>query len=562
MIRREATYDVVVVGSGAGGGMSVYALTHAGYRVLMLEVGRSYDPATETPMFNMPADAPLRAAPTPDKQLGYFDPGVNYLLPDEPYTVAEGSNFLWFRARILGGRTNHWGRKVLRYGPYDFKAFSRDGHGVDWPVTYDDIAPWYEKVERLIGVTGAVHGLENMPDSPPDAYLPPPPPTAGDYFIKRGLESMGIPVAAIRAAVLTRPHNGRPACMYATPCARGCSIAANFQTPTVLIPPAYKTGNLTVRTHAAVYQVDIDKSGRAKGVSYVDRRTGEHHSVQAKSVILAASTCETARILLNSRSSLFPDGLANENGQVGRNLMDNTGSAITAHFPALEKLPVRNDDGISVGHLFAPWWGHSKQVRKELDFPRGYQIVFVGGRTMPAVDQADYYQASHGPTLREEIRRKYGSFFMLGAEGEMIPNPQSFCEIDSNVKDKWGIPVLRFHFKFSDYETRLAAHARRTMAELVSRLGGEILPGNGRVAEDRDTYGGESNHEVGTARMGSSPKNSVVNQFGQSWSVKNLFITDGSVFASCAYKNPTLTIMALSWRSTTQLIDEARRGNL
>ncbi len=229
-MRREA-YDVIVVGSGAAGGMSAYMLTRAGMKVLMLEAGRDYDPFTETPMFQLPFQAPLRAAPTPDRPRGYYDATVDggYELPDEPYTAAEGSQFRWWRARMLGGRTNHWGRFSLRFGPYDFKPYSRDGLGFDWPISYQDVAPWYEKVERLIGIAGANAGVENVPDSPPGVLLPPFPLRASEYYVKRGFESLGISVATARLAILTRPYHERPACLNATPCSRGCAIGANFQ---------------------------------------------------------------------------------------------------------------------------------------------------------------------------------------------------------------------------------------------------------------------------------------------------------------------------------------------
>ena len=376
-------YDVIVVGSGAAGGMSSYVLTQAGMKVLLLEAGRDYDPVSETAMFNLPQAAPLRGNPTPDKPYGFYDAtvGGGWQVPHEPYTIAEGSDFRWWRARMLGGRTNHWGRISLRFGPYDFKPYSRDGLGVDWPLSYDDLAPWYDKTEQLIGVTGAAHGLENTPDSPPGVHLPPPPPSPSDYFVSRGFQAMGIPVAAIRVAILTRSHNGRPPCVYATPCIRGCAIGANFQSTTVLIPPARQTGNLAVRTDALVYQVDVDPRGRAKGVSFVDRSTGQHHSAEARAVVLAASACESARILLNSKSNLFPNGLGNESGLVGRNLMDSAANTTFAQFPALEGMPPRHDDGIGgagLSHFYVPWWGYKQQAGKELGFARGYHIELGG----------------------------------------------------------------------------------------------------------------------------------------------------------------------------------------
>jgi choline dehydrogenase-like flavoprotein len=562
-------YDVIIVGSGAGGGMSAYTLTHAGLKVLLLEAGRNYDPLTETPMFQIPSQAPLRGASTPDKPFGFFDAtvGGGWDVPNEPYTIAEGSEpFMWWRPRMLGGRTNHWGRISLRFGPLDFKPQSRDGLGQDWPISYDELAPWYDKVERLIGVTGRAQGLLNTPDSPEGCLLPPPEPRAYEYFVSRGFESLGIPVAAMHGAVLTRPLNGRAACFYATHCGRGCSIRANFQSTTVLLPPAMQTGNLEIRTDALVYQVDLDRTGKAKGVTFVDRVTGEHHAVTARAVVLAAGACESARILLNSKSASFPNGLCNTHGMVGRYLMDSVGSSLAAHFPALEGLPPTNDDGFGLGHIYVPWWGYEKQARKELPFPRGYHIEMGGGRAMPSMGLGAQLSRSDaltvGPALREEARRVYGSYMGFAGRGEMIPNEDCYCDLDPEVKDKWGVPVLRFHWKWSEHETDQAAHMIQTFLEVTDRLGGKPVgtyETDGRKAISR---GGEIIHEVGTVRMGHSEADSVVDAFGQSWAVKNLFVTDGAVLVSSPDKNPTLSILALAWRSSDHLATLAKRGEL
>ena len=559
-------YDVIVVGSGAGGGTSAYVLTQAGLKVLMLEAGREYDPIRETPMFQVPSEAPLHGASTPDKPGGYYDATVDggHEVPGEPYAIAEDSpvKFRWWRARMLGGRTNHWGRLSLRFGPYDFKPRSRDGLGVDWPISYEDLAPWYDKVERFIGVAGANEGLENTPVSPPGVLLPPFPFRAREYFLQKGLQSMGIPVAAARLAILTQAHNGRPPCLYATPCLRGCSIAANFQSTTMLIPQARATGNLNVRTNALVYQVDLGQGGRASGVSFVDRITGTHHSVRGKSVVLAASTAETARILLNSNTSAFPNGVANESGQVGRNLTDTLFVHTVGQFPALEKLGPRNDDGASIFHMYVPWWGYQQQARKQLDFPRGYHIEPHGKYTMPEMDEmsryADDCQASHGVAFKDEMRRKYGSYISFSGRGEMIPNERTFVDLHPTLTDKWGIPAPRFHWQWGESELRQAAHQHCTYLQIIDRLGGRFVPEQSMGIDSPLPTGV---HETGTARMGFSDKDSVVNSYGQSWSVRNLFIMDGSVLASHP-RSPTLTIIALAWRNSDYLVDQARKMSL
>jgi len=561
-------YDVIIVGSGAGGGMSAYHLTKSGLKVLMLEAGRNYDPTTETPMFNIPAQAPLRGVSTPDKPFGFYDATVDggWEVPNEPYTMAEGSEpFTWWRPRMLGGRTNHWGRISLRFGPLDFKPKSRDGLGYDWPITYDDLAPWYDKTEKLIGVTGAAPpaNLMNTPDSPDGCLMPTAPPRAFEIFYERAFKAMGIPIIPMHGAIVTQPMDGRNVCVFATPCGRGCSLGANFQSTTVLIPPAMATKNLTIRTDALVYQVDLDKAGKAQGVSFVDRKTGEHHSVTAKAVVLAAGSGETARILLNSKSSKFPDGLCNTTGMVGRYLMDSVGLTVNGQFPALEGLPPTNDDGQGTQHVYAPWWGYNQQ--KELGFARGYHVEVGGGRRMPSMGLSrllDDSDLSVGADLRGKLRQKFGSVIGFDGRGEMIPNDDCYCELDPTVKDKWGLPVLRFHWKWGEHETRQAAHMVTTFLEVIDKLGGKPIGEVERDGRKAISKGGEMIHEVGTARMGHSDKDSVVNQYGQAWAVPNLFITDGAVLVSSPDKNPTLSILALAWRSSDYLAQSAKRGEL
>ena len=562
----DAQYDVIIVGSGAGGGMSAYALTKAGLKVLMLEAGRNYDPLTETPMFNTNAEAPLRGVGTPDKPFGFYDATVDggWEVPNEPYTVAEGSDpFIWWRPRMLGGRTNHWGRIALRFGPLDFKPRERDGLGYDWPITYDDLAPWYDRTEKLIGVSGAAapHGLTNTPDSPPGCLMEGAPPRAFEMFYERGFRKMGIPVIPMHGAVVTGQMEGRNSCIFATPCGRGCALGANFQSTTVLLPPALATGNLTIRTDALVYEVEVDADGKAKGVNFVDRKTGEHHAVKARAVVLAAGSGETARILLNSKSAKFPDGLANTHGMVGRYLMDSVGLGVTGQFPALQGLPPTNDDGQGTEHTYVPWWGYDRH--KELGFPRGYHIEIGGGRGMPSMGLAgvlDKTDMSVGDDLRANLRQRFGSTIRFNGRGEMIPNDDCYCELDPGVKDRWGIPVLRFHWKWGESETRQAAHMVKTFLDVIDILGGKPL---GKVETDGKraiSKGGEMIHEVGTARMGASDKDSVVNQFGQTWAVPNLFVMDGAVLVSSPDKNPTLSILALAWRSADNLATLARQG--
>ena len=555
--------DVIVVGSGAGGGMAAYVLTLAGIKTLVLEAGRAYDPQAETPMLNWNHDAPLRGNSTPDKHFGYYDATVNggWEVPGEPYTCAPGSTFKWWRSRMVGGRTNHWGRHVPRFGPYDFKPRSRDGLGMDWPISYADLAPYYDRTELLVGVSGTNEGLENHPDSSPGILHPPARPRIPELAIKAGATALGIPCVPARQAVIPQPiaHPDAPrqACYYASPCGRGCSIGAAFQSTTSLLPMAMATGKLRLVSDAMVARVILDKSGKARGVEYFDK-AGRSHLATARAVVLAASACDTARILLNSRDG----GLANSSGQLGRNLMDTTGTNVTAHIPALEGRPRYNEDGMSVAHLYIPWWLYKEQAAGKLDFPRGYHYELGGrfgmpGAALPLSGREDGYGAS----LKDDARRYYGAQISLTVRGEMIPNADSYCELDPAVKDKFGLPVLRFHWRWSQHEIRQIAHGIKTARAIAERLGGTVLTPE-MPPEDAIAVGGWIIHELGTARMGAKASDSVTDDFGRTWDVDNLVITDGSVFPAAAHKNPTLTLMALAWRSMDRLADRLRKGEV
>jgi choline dehydrogenase-like flavoprotein len=588
-------YDVIIVGSGAAGGQVAYTLAMEGAKVLMLEAGRNYDPTKETPMFRTDFEAPLRGAATPDKPFGFYDATVDggWDVPGEPYTNASTDpreQFQWWRARMLGGRTNHWGRHSFRNGPYDFKGRTRDGVGFDWPLTYDELAPYYDRVEMLIGVCGSNEGLENTPDSPPGVLLPPPPLRAGERLAQFHGRRMGIPVVPIHRAVLTRaqdadtipaklhPHNeraqrilaqamrSRAACIFATPCLRGCAIKANYQSPTVHLPPALATGNLDILPLAMAREILVNDAGRATGVSYIDKTTGQEQRAAGRVVVLAAGSAESARLLLNSRSARFPQGVANSSGLVGRYIMDTVGASVFGQVPRLENLPPQNEDGAGGLHAYVPWWLHRQQLAGELNFPRGYHIEFSTGREAPEARTLAAVTAmqpgSYGRRLKADARRYYGSFVAFTCRGEMVPNENSYCEIDPGVKDRWGIPVLRFHWKWSDYEIRQVEHMQRTFSELLVEMGGRVLRGAEVAGRDAIHAGGNIIHEVGGTIMGSDRAKSVTNGWGQTWDVKNLFVADGGTFCSNADKNPTLTIMALAWRSADYLLAELRKGNL
>jgi len=560
------TYDVVIVGSGAGGGVAAHVLALAGAKICMLEAGDWFDYRKQSTMFGWPYNAPHRAASSKEKPFGYFDATLagGWRVKGEPYTNAPGSDWWWWRARMLGGRTNHYGRISLRMGPYDFKPYSRDGKGFDWPITYEDLAPYYDKAEELIGVFGSKEGLENTPDG---KFLPPPAPRCYERIIQMGSEKLKIPCVPSRLAILTRPLNGRTACHYCAQCGRSCGVNANFNSPGVHIFPAMKTGNLEVRSGAMAREVVVGSDGLATGISYIDKRTRREVTVKGKIVVLAASCCETARILLNSKNSQFPNGVANSSGLVGRYLMDTVGSDVAGYLPILQDLPPTNEDGVGGMHLYMPWWLYKQQHEGKLPFARGYHIEIGGGRSQPdagifggAAEQ--YLDGGYGLELKRNLKRIYGIEIYFSGRGEMIPNDDSYCEIDPETVDEWGIPVLRFHFKWSQDEILQAKHMQETFQEIIKAAGGEVSSKSDAAQNWGIAPGGSIIHEVGAARMGSNPKTSVLNQYCQAWDCKNLFITDAAPFVSNADKNPTLTISALGWRTSDYIADQVKKLNV
>jgi choline dehydrogenase-like flavoprotein len=564
--RTPKTYDAVVVGSGAGGGIAAHILTLAGAKVCLLEAGGDYNTTKQSDMFKWNYDAPHRAAGTKEKPFGYYDATLvgGWQVPGEPYTTAPGQEFLWWRARMIGGRTNHYGRISLRMGPYDFKPHSRDGKGFDWPITYDDLAPYYDKAEELIGVFGSKEGLENTPDG---VFQPPPAPRAYEKLIKRACDKLKIPCVPSRLAINTKAHHGRPACHYCGECGRACAVNANFASPGVHLQPAMKTGNLEIRTNAMCREVVIGTDGKATGVSYIDKKTRGEVTVNARVIVLAASCCETARILLNSRSSsLFPNGVANSTGLVGKYIMDTVGSSVSGYIPILEDLPPVNEDGVGGMHLYMPWWLYQEQKAGKMPFARGYHIEIGGGRSMPGAGMFGGSQTllggGYGKNLKRDLRKMYGANVHLAGRGEMIPNDDSYCDIDPNVVDQWGIPVLRFHFKWSEDEVGQARHMQDTFKEIITTMGGKVTGSSGDPKVGGISRGGEIIHEVGATKMGDDPKTSVLNQWCQAWDCKNLFITDAAPFASNADKNPTLSITALGWRTSDYIVDQIKKRNL
>ncbi|MBL7473869.1 GMC oxidoreductase [Robertkochia sediminum] len=573
--KNASVYDICIVGSGAGGGMAAKVLSEAGYKIALMEAGPKFDPANpeQQTQFKWPYDSPRRGAGT-TRAFGEFDMAYGgWEIDGEPYTRKDGTKFDWFRSRMLGGRTNHWGRISLRFGPLDFKRKDFDGKGDNWPIGYDDVKPWYDKVDKLIGVFGTREGLANEPDG---YFLPPPKPRLHEMYLKKYGEQMGLPVIPSRLSILTkRVDNRRGACFYCNQCSRSCTIYGDFSSSSVLVKPALEYENVDLFVNAMVREVLTDENGKATGVSFINKADREEYQVKAKVVILAASACGSARILLNSRSSRFPNGLGNSSGLVGRYLHDSTGADRAALIPELMDRKRYNEDGVGGMHLYVPWW---LKDTKKFGFTRGYHIEFWGGMGMPSygvgfgmenlnglVPGADGQMkkaGGYGADLKNDVRRFYGAVVGMSGRGESIPQKDNYCELDPDVVDEFGIPVLRFNYKWTDDERNQAKHMQDTFEELLTNMGGILLGDKPGADRDHGLHNpGRIIHEVGTTRMGDDAKTSVVNRYNQLHDADNVFVMDGGPFVSQADKNPTWTILALAWRASEYLNEEIKKMN-
>lgn len=593
------TYDAVVVGSGACGGWASMELAKAGMKVLMLEAGSPISQAKDfhhTFLYELK----YRGRGEPGLLRRYSGSERNYRImvdtAENPYTTSPETNYQWGRSRCLGGRSLHWARASDRMADYEFKAASRDGHGMNWALNYNDLRPYYDRVERFIGVSGSLEGFAQFPDG---IFLPAMPLNCAEAIFTAACKSLGWPNTHRRLAQLTQAHNGRPPCHYCGNCVNGCDVGAMFSTVSTTLPPALKTGNLEVRTDSIVSQVRMGKENRAQGVTYVERFTGKSIDVDARHVILAGSTLENTRLLLLSAKG----GLANSSGTLGQYMIDQIGGGgVTGFLPKLKGGPSRMDDGKSAGITIPNIINIDDRTARK-DFIRGYVMNATGGQS-----EFPSFAASlpgYGSNWKKEVKSRYVAQARVWiAGGEMLARKENFVELDPEVKDHWGIPVLKIHFTHSDNDYALLAHFQQQAEELFRKAGGETMAGMGRsgpvgfpgapgspdapaakAVADSDPSrgsaregesihpGGQPNktpgrkslggaiHEVGTARMSSNSKEGVLNSYCQTHDIPNLYVFGGNAFPSTGDKHPTLTMMALTARGCDHLLASTKQGN-
>lgn len=564
-------YDVVIVGSGAGGGMTAKQLSDAGMSVAIVEAGPFFDPkdpATKTQM-KWPWESPRRGKSTTSRYFGDFDMAYGgWELDGEPYTKEEDTEFYWFRARMLGGRTNHWGRISLRFGPKDFKRKSIDGFGDDWPIGYEDVKPYYDKVDKLIGVFGTKEGIENEPDG---FFLPPPKPRLHDYYYMKGAAKAKVPVIPSRLSILTKRINkDRGTCFFCAQCSRSCAVYADFSSGSCLIFPSQKTGGqIDLFVDCMARKVITNDEGKATAISYINKKDRQEYQIKGRVIVLAASAASSARILLNSKSKQHPNGLGNNSDHVGRYIHDSTGAHRSFFVPDLMNRKVYNEDGVGGLHVYSPWWLDNKN----LDFARGYHLEHWGGLGMPAYGFGGAHEkiqkfvgeqvGGYGTKLKKQARQFYGSTMGISGRGESIPQYNNRCTLDDEVVDQFGIPVLKFDYNWTENEILQAKHMQETFQSIMEGMGG--IPFDEAPGKEKDyglTKPGEIIHEVGTTRMGNDPKTSVTNSMCQLHDCDNVFITDGGPFVSQADKNPTWTILALAWRTADYIVEQFKKRDI
>jgi choline dehydrogenase-like flavoprotein len=547
VIKQPRLYDVIVIGSGASGGMAAWNLTRKGVKVLMLDAGQRFK-KTDFWIHMFPYEYRERI------RKGERPPNFFLSTKEQPYQTPPDQPFDLVRVWGIGGKTNAWGRVSLRYSDLDFKSAERDGWEIPWPINYRDIAPYYDKVDQLIGVCGGDDDSDVLPGS--KYHLPPPNLRCGEVLLKKAATRSGIPVVNVRRAVLTRNHRGFAKCHYCGRCGDGCDTSSFFNAGDYLVDPALKTGNLEIRNNAVVARILVDKNGKASGVQYFDRESKQEYQVRGKVVVLGASCIDSTRVLLNSKSEIFPNGIGNGSDVIGKYLCEQVRINVKAFLPELYGRPATNDDGIGGEHIYLPRFNHRGPKR---DYLRGFGIQFWGsGCTNPGASHFAHGLAGFGSEFKREVKSRYPAWVELHPFGETLPRAGNYVTTEATPVDRYGVPISKIVYSTGENERKMVADMYDTVEMILKEAKAEPF----ELERGKTDRNGSAIHEHGTCRMGADPKRSALNKFNQMHEVKNLFVVDGSSFTTASEKNPTLTILALAWRATDYLSDQMTRGSL
>ncbi len=519
---QQKIYDVVVVGSGAGGGTLSSRLANLGADVLVLEGGPQVNTRTDFNTHALPFEFPSRHIPT--------------MRPGKPGFDAE-------RSRGLGGKTMLWNAVALRLSQRDFKGRQHDGAGEDWPVDYAEMAPYYDRVEREVGVCGNLDHLEDLPDG---IFLPPVPLKCTDIAIQKGAAKLGVKVIHVRKATLTRHRTTRPACHFCGNCMSGCDVVAKYNSYDVQMVPALKTGKLTLRGNSIVHNLKVNDEGRISEVKYFDRETRAPGSARGRVVVVACACAQTVALLLMSKSGRFPDGLANSSGQVGRNFIPHITAGFEFFLEEFIGTPSENDEGF-LDHGYIPSFVHNEKR----DYPRSFGVQY-GYHNHRAVGWARSVKGM-GKSYKDAIKARYPAYMTFSPYQEMLPNADSYIDLDTKNLDEYGLPTPQRHWKLSETDMRLHNDMKRRCREILEACRVQMLSESTEPA---------TNHEIGGCRMGTNPRTSVLDATARAHDVPNLYVTDASAFPSASEKNPTLTIMALASRTADIIADRLKKGEV
>lgn len=558
-MRQTHDFDAIVVGTGMSGGWAMRLLTEAGLKTLALDRGKLVEdnPTEHREDWEMPWRGgrvhpdDLVHHPIQRRTLAFSEFTRHAFVRDTDTPYAQERPFDWIQPDLVGGKSVLWGRQSYRWSPMDFGANAADGNGTPWPIGYDDLAPWYERVERVVGISGSIEGLPQLPDSVVQAPMGM---NAAEKLAKARIEAAFPDRRLIigRAAVLTEPLGDRAPCHYCGPCHRGCSTRSYYSTLTSALPAARATGNLTLKSRQLVHSV-LHRDGRATGVRVIDMTTGEATEYTARVVFLCASAPGTVRIMLNSTSREFPDGIANSSGVLGRYIL-NHHSRVGAS-GRIEGLEDRYYQGNRPNGVYVPRFRNISEATRRPDYVRGFGLQGSASREGWGRGRS---MSGFGASFKHALRTPGEWRFTLQAFGEVLPYRDNRITLDPELTDAWGMPALRFDVGRYDNEHAMRRDMEASAAELLEAAGATDIT----TYDNADIAPGNNNHEMGGARMGADPRTSVLNEWNQCHDVPNLLVTDGACMASSACQNPSLTYMALTARATARAVELMRTGRL